>query len=173
MKRLTLHLFAAAAVLLAACGPLVAPAAAQERQPPTVEVHAGTLVFADDGFPSEGFIGGAARFHVSPRLSIGPEIAYITADRHSHVMLTGNATFDLFGPANGKPPRVTPFLVAGAGMFQSRERFPREVFTHSEGAFTAGGGVRAMLGKVVSVGGEVRVGWELHLRFNALVGIRL
>jgi hypothetical protein len=68
---------------------------------------------------------------------------------------------------------VTPFLVAGAGLFRTRQEFPRDIFTHTEGAFTAGGGVRARVGDVVTVGGEVRLGWELHLRFNAVVGIRL
>jgi hypothetical protein len=154
-------------------GALERPAAAQERPSPVAEVHAGALVFADDGAPRENFIGGAGRLYVLPRISVGPEVAYISGRNHSHLMLTGNMTFDLFGPVNGRPARVTPFVVAGAGLFQTREQFPREIFTHTEGAFTAGGGVRARLGDAVTLGGEVRVGWELHLRFNALIGVRL
>ena len=37
----------------------------------------------------------------------------------------------------------------------------------------AGGGVRALVGKAVIVGAEARVGWELHLRVNGLLGIQL
>jgi hypothetical protein len=43
----------------------------------------------------------------------------------------------------------------------------------SEGAFTAGGGVRAYLGDRAFVGVDARVGWELHVRINGLVGISL
>jgi hypothetical protein len=148
-------------------------AAAQERPAPAVEIAAGTLVFADDGSPKEGFVGGNARLYVSPRVSLGPEIAYVRGDSHSHLMLTGNVTFDLLRPVNGQPRRVTPFAVAGGGIFQTRESFPNEIFTSEDGAFTAGGGVRAWLGRRVFVGAEARIGWELHLRLNGLVGVQL
>jgi len=64
-------------------------------------------------------------------------------------------------------------IVAGGGLFQTRERFPVGTFTSSEGAFTAGGGVRAALGQRVTVGVDTRVGWELHLRVSGLIGVRL
>jgi hypothetical protein len=172
MTRLNRRMLAAGA-MAGLLGPLARPAAAQERPSPVAELHAGALVFADDGFPRENFIGGAGRFYVLPRISVGPEIAYISGVDHSHLMLTGNMTFDLLGPANGRPAKVTPFVVAGAGLFRTRQQFTRGIFTHTEGAFTAGGGVRARVGDVVTVGGEVRIGWELHLRFNAVVGVRL
>ena len=171
MNRLIPHMLATMATI-AMLG-LARPGSAQERPAPVAEVHGGTLLFADDSVVKENFIGGAGRFYVLPRISVGPEIAYISGSRHSHLMLTGNLTFDLLGSTSGRPPRVTPFLVAGAGLFQTREQFPNEIFTHTEGAFTAGGGVRARVGDAVTVGGEVRVGWELHLRFSALVGVRL
>jgi hypothetical protein len=40
-------------------------------------------------------------------------------------------------------------------------------------AFTAGDGVRALVGKAVIVGAEARVGWELHVRVNGVLGIQL
>ena len=171
VTRLRLHLLATFAVA-AALG-LARPASAQERPAPVVEVHAGTLFFADDSVVKEHFIGGAGRFHLLPRISIGPEIAYISGRRHSHLMLTGNLTFDILRPVNNQPRRVTPFVVAGGGLFQTREQFPGETFTHTEGAFTAGGGIRARVGDVVTLGAEARIGWELHIRVNALVGVRL
>jgi len=92
---------------------------------------------------------------------------------HSHLVVTGNVTWDVFAPTNGRPRRVTPFLVAGGGVFQTRQTFFSETFTSSEGAFTAGGGVRALIGERVTVGVDARVGWELHLRINGLVGLQL
>jgi hypothetical protein len=47
------------------------------------------------------------------------------------------------------------------------------VRSFNEGAFTAGGGVRALVGPRVFVGAEARVGWELHLRLNGIIGVRL
>jgi hypothetical protein len=158
-----------AAILMALAGDSVV---AQERPRPSVEFNAGWLGFADDGVVSEGLLGGAARFYVLPRVSVGPEIAYIDGTRHSHLMLTGNVTWDLLAPTNGRPRRVTPFLVAGGGLFQTREHFATGPFTSSEGAFTAGGGVRTSVGKRVTAGVDARIGWELHLRVSGLLGVQ-
>jgi hypothetical protein len=129
-------------------------------------------LFADEGVVSEAFVGGAARFYVLPRIGVGPEISYIQGENHSHLMLTGNVTFDLLRPVNGEPRAVTPFAVVGAGLFRTSESFPNNgSFSSMEGAFTAGGGVRALVGKSVFVGAEARVGWELHLRLNGMIGV--
>jgi len=69
-------------------GPLARSAIAQERPGPLGELALGALLFADDGIVAEGFVGGAARFYVLPRISVGPEIAYIQGDNHSHLSLT-------------------------------------------------------------------------------------
>ena len=157
---------------VAAATMLPRPAAAQDRPAPAVELAGGALLFADDGVVTEGFVGGAGRFYVLPRISVGPEIAYIQGQNHSHLMLTGNVTFDLVRPVNGRPRRVTPFAVVGGGLFRTRQQFPNnEDFASSDGAFTAGGGVRALVGRSVFVGAEARIGWEMHIRMNALVGV--
>jgi hypothetical protein len=161
---------AAAAVLAIA---MCAEAAAQERPSPVVEFHGGVLAFPDDGVVREGLIGAAARWYVSPRLGVGPEFGYVSGLNHSHLILTGNLTFDVLSPDGGRPRTVTPFLVVGGGMFQTRERFLSGPFTSADPAFTAGGGVRGLLGDRVTAGFDARIGWELHLRINALVGVRL
>ena len=154
--------------------PLGRPASAQERPGPVAELAAGALLFADDGVVTEGFVGGSARVYVLPRVSLGPEIAYIRGDNHNHLMLTGNVMLDLVAPVNGAPQLITPFVVVGAGLFQTRESFlDNETFTSSEGAFTAGGGVRGLVGERLMLGVEARVGWELHVRVNAVVGVHL
>lgn len=164
-------------VALIAAGLVAAPmaglAAAQDRPGPSFEVTAGWVGFADDGIVSETVVGGAARWYLLPRISIGPEIVYIDGDTHSHLVMTGNLTFDMLAPANGRPAQVTPFLVVGGGIFQTRESFFTGTFTSSEGAFTAGGGIRALVGNRVTVGVDARIGWELHLRVGGLIGLRL
>ena len=161
-------------IVVALLGSLAAPAAAQERPAPAVEFAPGALFFPDDGVVTEPFVGGNVRFYVSPRVSLGPELAYVNGAQHSHFMLTGNVTFDLAAPPPGAAVRVVPFVVAGAGLFSTNESFPNDPsFTSTEGAFTAGGGFRADLGRRAFAGVEARVGWELHTRVNAVIGFRL
>jgi hypothetical protein len=157
--------------LLAA--PMARPAGAQDRPGPSIEFTAGWVGFADDGIVSESLLGGDVRWYLLPRISVGPEVIVINGNRHSHLVVTGNVTFDLFSTANGPPGRVTPFVVIGGGLFQTRESFFTETFTSREGAFTAGGGVKALVGSRVTVGVDARVGWELHLRIAGLFGVRL
>ena len=160
-------------IALVAVAALAQQASAEERPSPEAEFAVGVLSFADNGVVNEGMVGGAARFYLSPRISVGPELAYISGDRHSHLMLTGNLTVDLGARPGGRPRTVTPFAVAGAGLFQTRETFRNDVFTSSEGAFTAGDGVRALVGKRLLLGAEARIGWELHIRVNGIIGVRL
>jgi hypothetical protein len=82
-------------------------------------------------------------------------------------------TFDVLPPRAGRPRAITPFLVAGGGFFQHSDRFGGHTFTSYEGAFTAGGGVRGWITDRVYTFGDLRIGWELHTRANAGVGIRL
>ena len=158
-------------VLLAA--PMAHLAAAQDRPGPAVEFAAGWVGFADDGIVSEGLVGGAARWYLLPRFSVGPELVSMHGPNHSHLVVTGNVRWDVLAPANGRPHPVTPFLVAGGGVFQTREHFVNGAYTSSEGAFTAGGGVRAFVGDRVTVRLEMRLGWEPHVRINGLVGLQL
>jgi hypothetical protein len=157
-------------VLFAA--PMARLAAAQDRPGPAVELAAGWIGFADDGIVSEGLIGGAARWYLLPRFSVGPEVVYVNGDNDSHLIVTGNVMWDLLAPTNQRPRAVTPFLVAGGGVFQTRERLFDGTYTSSEGAFTAGGGVRALVADRVTLGFEMRVGWEPHIRINGLIGLQ-
>jgi hypothetical protein len=138
-----------------------------------VEFAAGWVGFADDGIVSEGLIGGAGRFSLLPRISIGPELVYIAGTGHSHLIVTGNVTWDLIAPTGGRPYRTTPFLVVGGGLFQTRESLFTGSFTSSEGAFTAGGGVRTAISDRFTAAIEARAGWETHLRISGLVGVQL
>jgi hypothetical protein len=124
----------------------------------------------DDATIDHGVVGGAMRFHLSPRISVGPELQYmIGPDSDRDLILTGNLTFDVLPPDR----KVTPFLVAGGGLFRHSNSFGGRSFSSSEGAFTAGGGVRAWVSDRVFVAGEARLGWELHWRFSGTVGVAL
>jgi hypothetical protein len=146
----------------------VPTANAQEHPAPAVDLTAAWIGFTDYAKP--GF-GGAFRWYVSPRMSVGPELIYMPGDFQSHLALTGNLTWDVLPQATH--PKATPFLVAGAGMFQTHEEFFDDAVTSSEGAFTAGGGIRSRLASRVSAGVDARVGWELHVRIGGFVAIDL
>ena len=47
-------------------------------------------------------------------------------------------------------------------MFQTRARLFNGTDTSSEGAFTAGGGVRALVADRMTLGFDMRVGWNRH-----------
>lgn len=64
-------------------------------------------------------------------------------------------------------------ISCGGGLFQTRESFFTEDFTSSEGAFTAGGGIRALIGNRLTAGVDARIGWELHLRVGGFIGLQL
>jgi hypothetical protein len=102
--------------------PMASLAAAQDRPGPSFEVTAEWVGFADDGIVSETLVGAAARWYLLPRISIGPEIVYIDGDNHSHLVVTGNLTFDMLAPRNGRPAQVTPFLVVGGAYFRRASR---------------------------------------------------
>lgn len=163
---------AALAVVLWA-GPASGLALAQAAQRLAVDLAGGQVLFADDGIVGELMVAGAARYYVSPRLSLGPEIVGISGYRHSHRVLTGNLTFDLRSLSGGRVPRTAPFLVAGGGVFQTREQLFTGPYASTEGAFTLGGGVRWRAGERGHVGVEARMGWEAHVRLNAVAGFRL
>jgi hypothetical protein len=153
--------------------PLAERAAGQGRPPAAAELAVGWVGFADDGIVSERALGASVRLYVTPRLGIGPEVVHVSGDRHSHVMLTANVTWDV-ARATYRPDRaITVFLVAGAGLFQTRETFFSGTFRSNEGAFTAGGGMRADVGDYVLAGIDARGGWEAHLRVSGFIGVRL
>jgi len=165
------HLAVVVLVLIFALAARPGVAVGQER-PFAADLAFGWVGFADDGIVHEGLVGGAARWYLSPRISIGPEVVFINGDTHSHLAVTGNVGWDLFGPESARRRSFTPFLVAGGGVFQTRESFATGAFTSTEGAFTAGGGIRAWLGERVTAGFDTRIGWELHLRVNGTVGLQ-
>lgn len=156
--------------LLAAGPESLAAQSADSRRAPAAEFTAGYAGFVDDATIDHGMLGMAVRFHLSPRVSVGPELQVMVgpgSDRD--LLLTGNVTFDVLSPGR----RATPFLVAGGGLFNHRNSFGGREFSSLEAAFTAGGGVRAWVSERFYVATELRLGWELHYRITGSVGVAL
>ena len=158
-----------------------APAAAQDTLLPaafhtgpavSAEVITGWAGFVDDAMINHAVLGGSARMQLGRRLSVGPELAWMRgpgSDRD--LFITGNVIFDFRQQAPGYPPRVSPFVVIGAGGFRHSDRFATEVVSSWEGAITGGGGVRVMLNQTVFAVAEARIGWEPHLRITGGIGV--
>jgi hypothetical protein len=147
-----------------------APAAAQTAV--AAEGAAGYAAFVDDSPIDHWVFAGSARVQLAPRHSVGPEVVYMRGpgfDRDWFV--TANYTFDFVRQDASPSRRVNPFLVAGGGFMYHQDQFFGE-FSSTEGAFTAGGGVRVWLSDRVYALGEVRTGWEPHIRFNGGIGVR-
>ena len=134
------------------------------------EGSVGWAGLVDDATKNYLLVGGTVRRHVSPRVSIGPEFVFMSNSdllRDRIVMLTGNVVFDAAPDA-----RVSAFAIGGLGMFWGREQLRGGPYWSSDPAFTGGGGLRATVTESVAVGGEYRIGWELHQRVSGFASVR-
>jgi hypothetical protein len=160
-------------LLILAAAPVAAQSPAPARGSAAVEATAGYAGFIDESFVDHSAFGAGGRVHLSPRVSIGPEIIYMRGPGFDRdLFVTGDIAVDLLVPAGGiRSGSVQPFLVAGAGMMRHSDRFGQATFTSSEGAVTGGGGARVWLTDRVYALGEFRLGWEPHYRVTGGVGV--
>ena len=168
-------------ILLTMWAAPAAPLAAQSneasatRPGQALELSVGHASFVDESPVGHLVVGGGWRVYVMPRLSLGPEIVWMRgpgSDRD--LLLTGNVMYDFRGPGpGGRQVRVAPFVVGGGGLFQHAERFGPTRFSTQEGGFTAGGGARIRITDRVYAAGDVRTGWEPHIRIAGTIGITL
>lgn len=150
---------------------IATPAASQSTA--AVEAIGGYAGFVDDAFIDHAVVGASGRLHLSPRISVGPEVVYMRGPGFDRdLFVTGNLTFDvLIAPAGARRGTVNPFLVAGGGFMRHSDRFGADTFTSAEGAVTGGGGARVWLTDRVYALGEFRLGWEPHYRVTGGVGV--
>lgn len=144
-------------------------AAAQTTRPIAVEGVVGWAGFVDDATDHHALVGASARLPIGRRLSVGPEVFVASGSSDRDTFVLGSLWVDL-GPSPDTA-RVVPYVVVGAGYMRHSQRFLSQRFSSGEGSFTAGGGLRTHLNDRVYVGGDVRIGWELHLRATAHVGV--
>jgi hypothetical protein len=161
----------AAAAILAAWMTGTGEARAQAPRSIAIEGTVGWAGFVDDATIHHAVYGAGARFSLTPRISVGPEIAWMVGpDGDRDCFVLGSMWIDLLSPAARGP--VAPYLVFGGGYMGHRDELGRgpHPWKH-EGSFTAGGGARIQVSDRVYVGGDVRLGWELHLRAAGQVGV--
>jgi hypothetical protein len=153
-------------------------ALAQDRPAPIVEAFVGRSGFIDEAWDYFTTIGGGVRIFVTPRLAIGPEVAYMRGEGDaSNLTVTGGVTFDLIRDDGVR--RIIPYLVAGGGYLRQKTIVGSgpgspvlQPFTASEGTVSGGLGVRLALGSSVFMAPELRLGWEPESRISVTLGIR-
>jgi hypothetical protein len=168
------------AIIGALCG-VAHPAHAQDRPAPIVEAVVGRSGFIDEAWDYFTTFGGGARVFVTPRLAIGPEVAYLSGTFDSldasNLTVTGNITFDFVHDYGQR--RVVPYLVAGAGYLRQETLVgtgPGSTalvpFTSGEATLSVGVGARIALSSLVFIAPEFRLGWEPESRIAVTIGIR-
>jgi hypothetical protein len=161
---------------LAAALLLVLPALAAAQSPSwTGTLTAGWTGVVDDSTKNYLVLGGSLLKQVTPRLRFGPELtvlrnASLITDRV--IVVTANVTYDLRKSAPDVRGGVVPFLVGGGGVMFGRDRVNNGPFWWRDPAFTGGLGVRVSLNDMAEVGAEYRLGWELHQRVTASLGMK-
>lgn len=144
------------------------------RPAPVVEGAVGWAGFGDEGIIHHTLVGAGWRGYVTRRISLGPEIQFLVGpDSDRDLIVTGNVVVDVLAPRRDRPRPTTPYLVLGGGLFRHSNDFGGRSFSSTEGAFTAGVGVRTWLTERVFAAVDGRIGWEPHLRLAATVGVAL
>jgi opacity protein-like surface antigen len=167
-------------IAAALCG-AAEPARAQDTPAPIIEAVIGRSGFIDEVWDHFTTVGGGARVFVTPRLAIGPEVAYLKGEFDaldaSHLTVTGNITFDFV--RDDAKTRVIPYFAAGAGYVRQKTLVgsgPGSTalvpFTSGEGTVSAGVGVRIAVASRVFIAPEFRLGWEPETRLAVMIGMR-
>jgi hypothetical protein len=141
--------------------------AAVGLQAQTLPVHVagglGYATFIDESDQSHLTAGGSARFYLTRRNAIEPELLYLYRNAgDKDLVLQANYVRDL-GHARG---RAVPYLIGGIGFlwgFRTR-------FTETTGTLAGGFGVRVFVGDRFFLSPEVRLGSEPILRLQVGLG---
>ena len=141
-------------------------ASAQQKPQPEIKGTVGWVGFIDEDWINHGMFGAAARFYVTPRIGIEPEIAYMIgpgSDRD--VLLIPHVTFD-FRPGE----TVRPYLIGGVGLLHHSQKIGPIRFSDNEWAGNGGVGVKFFLTPKLFVAPEFRLGFEPIMRIAATIG---
>ena len=130
-----------------------------------VDASGGYATFVDETPIDHFTLGGGVRWRLTPKVSVGPEFVFMRGpDDDRDIFLTGKVIVDFM------PDRfVSPYFVADGGAMLHGDRFFSGPYWSSEGALSAGGGVRIDVTPRLSIAPELRIGWEPHIRIGARV----
>ena len=177
MRRCVATILSIAATVCATAEPMLA----QDKPAPIVEAVIGRSSFIDEVWDHFTTIGGGVRVFVTPRLAIGPEVAYLDGAfdtlEASNLSMTGNITFDFV--RDDRRQRFVPYLAAGGGYLRQRTLVGSgpgstalRPFTSGEGTMSAGLGIRIAIAPQMFVAPEFRLGWEPETRIAVMIGVR-
>lgn len=151
-----------------------APAASQTAPARRMlEVIGGYTGFFDDGGAIDHAVaGGGARFFVTRRLAVGPEVIYMRGPGpDKDVVLAGSVSFDV--RTDTLKRRAIPYVIANGGLLRHWGEYLPPGKSSATGPYVSfGGGVRIRVSDRVFVAPEYRVGVEPHSRFTVSIGIR-
>lgn len=164
----------ALAVLLT-CGVFLPSASAQStdvRSAPSrttaAEATIGYTGFADDRVIHHTGTGATVRVHLTPRISVGPEISYhIGPSRDRDLLVQGLAYVDLRRSSSGHPGRIEPYVLVGGGLMSHDSGYG------SSGSLTVttGGGARVWVSRQAYIVADARLGWPANVRVVTGVGL--
>lgn len=172
-------MFRVSAVVLVAAWVVATPAIVEAQSAPAadrswlVEAGVGHAEFADSPPMPHSVFGVSTRVYLTPRLAIGPEFALMRGSgEHRDTFLTGNVSWDLRPRMPEARLNLVPFVLGGLGVMSLTDSVGTGTYSSTEGAFTAGGGLRLESASGLYVAPEVRIGWELHWRAGVTIGFR-
>ena len=142
-----------AAAALVLCCFFTARAQQGELTPPKVEVKAtfGAAGFGDELDTPHVVAGGSARFYLTRRFSVEPELLYMrNGPNDQDYLFTPNVAYDLTDPTK----KVVPYVAGGVGAFHHRGRFT----SSTTWAATGGGGVKIFLSDRLFIAPDARLG---------------
>ena len=137
--------------------------------PVEVKAVVGFSTFIDEDFIEHTVTGGSVRLGLAGRWSIEPQFLYMRAGAHDQdFYVLNNVVYDLETRGG-----VTPYLIAGGGIFWHRATFGRDrerVFTSRSWHLDGGAGARIRLGERWNLASEVRFGIEPFFQVHAGLG---
>jgi hypothetical protein len=142
-------------------------AATASAQPRAIDLKGsiGLASFVDEDPENHLHTGVAARFYLTRRFSVEPELLYLRqSSSHDDIVLAGNVNWDF------RTGRVTPYVSGGIGYMRSRFGRFTPTFSSSEGFLQVGGGAKIYLSDSWFVSPEARIGWEPHVRLSVGIG---
>lgn len=163
-------------VLAASIAPLAA-ASAQPLELPSgpsrataAEATVGYTGYGDDGLIHHTGLGAAVRVHLTPRISVGPEISYhIGPSRDRDLLVQGVAYFDFRRPASGDLGRIEPYVLVGGGLMGHDSGYS----TSASPTAMWGGGARVWVSRQAYVVADARLGWPANVRVVTGMGLLL
>jgi hypothetical protein len=145
---------------------LAASAQAQNKPRPEIKLTTGWIGFIDESWINHSIVGGAARFYLTPRVGIEPEILYMIgpgSDRD--VTLIPHVSLDFL---SGE--KFRPYVIGGAGWMHHSQKIGPIRFGNNEWVGNGGVGVKFFLTPRLFVAPEFRIGFETILRAAASIG---